>query len=97
MIEALLLNLQEGMERAAQAKLLQTLKALVKSREMGLGALAGLSLGKALRGQDDTSLTENLLSRVQAFQEYLSGLSAESRSALVDFLQDAVLALDSEQ
>jgi len=97
MIEALLLNLQEGMERAAQAKLLQTLKALVKSREMGLGALAGLSLGKALRGQDDASLTENLLSRMQAFQEYLSGLSEESRSALVDFLQDAVLALDSEQ
>ena len=97
MIEALLLNLQAGMERAAQAKLLRTLKALAKSREMGLGALAGLSLGKALRGQDDASLAENLLSRVQAFQEYLSGLSEESRSALVDFLQDAVLALDSEQ
>ncbi|MCG2766832.1 MAG: hypothetical protein L6435_00395 [Anaerolineae bacterium] len=97
MIEALLLNLQEGMERAMQARVLQTLQALAKSGEMGLGALAGLSLGKALRGQDDASLTDNLLSRVQAFQEYLSGLSEESKSALVDFMQDAVLALDSEQ
>jgi len=97
MIEALLLNLQEGMERAMQARLLQTLQALAKSGEMGLGALAGLSLGKALRGQDDASLTDNLLSRVQAFQEYLSGLSEEKKSALVDFMQDAVIALDSEQ
>ena len=97
MIEALLLNLQEGMERAMQAKVLQTMQALAKSGEMGLGALAGLSLGKALRGQDDASMTDNLLSRVQAFQEYLSGLSEESKSALVDFMQDAVIALDSEQ
>ena len=97
MIEALLINLRAGMERAAQAKLLQTLKALAQSREMGLGALAGLSLGKALRGQDDSSLTDNLLSRVQTFQEYLSDLSEESKSALVDFMQDAVLALGSEQ
>jgi len=97
MIEALLLNLQAGMERAMQARILQTLQALAKSGDVGLGALAGLSLGKALRGQDDASLMENLLSRVQAFQEYLSGLSEESRSALVDFMQDAVLALDSEQ
>ena len=97
MIGALLLNLQLGVERAMQAKLFRTLRSLADSGEVGLGALAGLSLGKSLRSEEDASLTENVLSRLQAFQKYLSGLSEESRSALVDFMQDAVLALDSEQ
>ena len=97
MIGALLLNLQIGVERAMQARLFRALRSLAESGEMALGTLAGLSLGRSLRGQDDTSVTEGVLARVQAFQKYLSGLSEESKSALVEFLQDAVIALDSEQ
>lgn len=97
MIEALLLNLQAGMERAMQARLIQALHSLGESGEMGLGALAGLSLGKSLRSQDNASLTESVLSKLRAFQEYLSGLSEESKGALVGLMQDAVIALDSEQ
>jgi len=97
MIGALLLNLQLGLERAMQAKLFRTLRSLAESGDVGLGALAGLSVGRSLRNEDDASLTESVLSRLQAFQKYLSGLSKESRSALVDFMLDAVVALDSEQ
>jgi len=96
-IGELLLNLQAGMERAAQARLFKALRSLAQSGEIGLGALAGLSLGKSLRNQNDPSLTESALERLQAFQKYLSGLSSEKKSALLDFVQNAVVALDSEQ
>jgi hypothetical protein len=63
--------------------------------EVGLGTLAGFSLGSTMSGQaEDPSLRSKLLSHTREFQAYLSELSEESVNRLTTFLQDALQAFD---
>jgi DNA-binding PadR family transcriptional regulator len=88
MISVLLLNV----ERLRSRNLLSALNGLNAKGQVGLGALAGLSLAFSLTNEDtdDTSLTDKLLTHTQRFQNQLAEMSEDSVTKLSSFLNDAV-------
>jgi DNA-binding PadR family transcriptional regulator len=88
MISILLLNV----ERLRSRNLLSALNGLNAKGQVGLGALAGLSLAFSLTNEetDDTSLTDKLLTHTQRFQNQLAEMSEDSVIKLSSFLNDAV-------
>jgi|YNPNPStandDraft_1061719.scaffolds.fasta_scaffold81157_2 hypothetical protein len=97
MIGVLLLNLAQSSQAAHRNFPLRTLQPLtVDGGPIGLGTLAGLSLGSLVSGQtDDPSIAERLANHVREFQEQLSDMSEDSLNRLNAFLQDALKTLES--
>jgi hypothetical protein len=90
MISVLLLNIQ----RLRNQNVTPILESINLKGELGLAALAGLSLGSCLNNDaDDKSLREKLLTHTQRFQTQLADLSEESINKLSSFLNDAMLTL----
>lgn len=90
MISVLLLNI----ERFHTRNMLPTLNGLTPKGQVGLGALAGLSLAFSLTTEaEDTTLTDKLLLHTQRFQTQLAEMSDESISKLSAFLNDAMQVL----
>ncbi len=91
MVSVLLLNIQQiKTQNVAPA-----LETLANKGQLGLAALAGLSLGTTLsRENEDKSLREKLLAHTQRFQNQLAMLSDESVSKLSAFLNDAMVTLN---
>jgi hypothetical protein len=96
MIGVLLLNMQRARARAGGLNPFRALRALRGNGETDLETLAGLSVGATLTTDDESSssLTERLVGHARRYQAHLPRLSAEARSALVQFLEDALEALD---
>lgn len=99
MVGILLLNMQRALwGRLPPGSLspFRALAALQTTEGAGLEALAGLSLGATLSADDETSpsLTQRLLDQARRYQANLSKLSSEARSALAQFLGEALAALD---
>jgi hypothetical protein len=96
MIGALLLNMQRARARAEGLSPFRALAALRTADAAELETLAGLSVGATLSADDENgrSLTQRLLEHVQHYQANLSRLSEDARSALVQFLEEALEALD---
>jgi hypothetical protein len=96
MIGALLLNMQRVKARAIGLNPFRALAALRTSDDTELEALAGLSVGATLLTDDEAgpSLTQRLLDHAHRYQATLSRLSSEARSSLVQFLEEALDALD---
>jgi hypothetical protein len=96
MTGALLLNLGRARARAAGLNPFRALAALRSQDDAGLGTLAGLSVGATLSTDDEagTSLTKRLLDQAHHYQANLSRLSHEARLALIEFLEEALEALD---
>ncbi|MFN2292419.1 MAG: hypothetical protein ACK2UC_14600 [Anaerolineae bacterium] len=96
MVGALLLNMQRAKDRAAGLNPFRALAALRSGGGSGLETLAGLSVGATLSSEDENgrSLTQRLLDNAQRYQANLGRLSEEARSLLVQFLEDALEALD---
>lgn len=96
MIGALLLNMKRVRARAAELSPFRALAALRSSDTAQLEALAGLSVGSTLTADDEASpsLTQRLLDHARRYQANLERLSEEARSQLVQFLQEALEALD---
>jgi hypothetical protein len=98
MIGVLLLNLAHVSQTAHQIVPLQALTPLTSAGSVGLGTLAGLSLGSLVSSQsDDPSLADKLMGHVNEFQAHLNELSEESVNRLSGFLQDALKAVDPSQ
>lgn len=90
MISVMLLNI----ERYRTTNVMPALENLTTRGQLGLAALAGLSLGTSLSNEnDDISLREKLLIHTQRFQTHLAELSDESINKLSAFLNDAMLTL----
>lgn len=90
MISVLLLNI----DRLRSQQLQLVLETLNAPGQLGLGALAGLSVASTItHSADDTTLTEKLLNHTQRFQNQLAELSDESISKLSSFLNDASIML----
>ena len=90
MISVLILNIARLRDR----NLMPALDTLNINGQVGLGALAGLSLASTLTNDpDDTTLTEKLLTHTQHFQTQLTEMSDESISKLSSFLNDAMKVL----
>ncbi len=96
MTAALLLNMQRARARAAGLSPFRALAALRSGGATGLEALAGLSVGATLAAEDETStsLTQRLLDHARRYQANLERLSEEARALLVQFLEEALEALD---
>jgi Mn-dependent DtxR family transcriptional regulator len=89
MISVLILN----MERVRDQNLRPILDALSTKGQVGLGTLAGLSLASTLTNDnDDSTLTEKLLTHTKRFQNQLAEMSDESVTKLSIFLNDVMTA-----
>ncbi len=96
MIGVFLLNMGRVRARAGGLNPFRALSALRTGEGGGLETLAGLSVGATLTANDEVgpSLTQRLLEHTRGYQANLSRLSKEARSALVQFLEEALEALD---
>jgi len=91
MLGVLLLNLAQARQKAGQMLSYPNLANLLADGEVGLGTLAGFSLGSLISTQaGDPSLVDKLARHTQEFQAQLSELSEESVSRLTTFVQDAL-------
>jgi hypothetical protein len=90
MVSVLLLNIQ----RLKNQNITPILETINLKGDLGLAALAGLSLGSSLTNDaDDKSLSEKLLTNTQRFQIQIADMSEESINKLSSFLNDAMLTL----
>ena len=96
MVGALLLNMQRVRTKAGGLNPFGALASLRASGDTGLETLAGLSVGATLAAEDeaDRTRTQQLLDHVRSYQSSLARLSGEARWALVQFLEEALEALD---
>lgn len=95
MIGVLLLNLAYASQQAGGFIPHRLLTSLTAQGEVGLGTLAGFSLGSILSTTaEDPSLMGKLVSHTKDFQAYLSELSEDSVNRLTMFLEDALQAFD---
>jgi hypothetical protein len=96
MIGALLLNMGRVRARAGGLNPFRALSALRSARGGELETLAGLSVGATLSANDEASasVTQRLLEHAHRYQANLSRLSEEARAALIQFLEEALDALD---
>ncbi len=96
MIGALLLNMKRARNRTDGLNPFRALAALRTHGSAELETLAGLSVGATLAADDEASrtLTRRLIDNARDYQSGLSRLSEEARAALVDFLEEALEALD---
>jgi hypothetical protein len=95
MIGVLLLNLAQASHSANKMLSMRMVSPLTAEGSVGLGTLAGLSLGSLVSSQsDDASLTDRLAGHVKEFQSHLNELSEESVNRLSAFLQDALNVFD---
>jgi hypothetical protein len=91
MISVLLLNLQQMKDQ----NIAPTLQSMTTKGELGLAALAGLSLGTTFNWEaDDMTLREKLFTHTQRFHNQLANLSDESVNKLSAFLNDAMMTLN---
>lgn len=91
MIGVLLLNLAHARKHADELLPSGMLTNLTAQNEVGLGTLAGFSLGSLMSNQSgDPSSVSKLVSHTRNFQTYLGELSEDSISRLTNFLQDAL-------
>lgn len=96
MIGVLLLNMRRVRAQAEGLNPFRVLTALQTEGYAALETLAGLSVGATLSADDETEfpLTQRLLDHVRRYQATLGRLSEDTRSALVQFLEEALEALD---
>jgi hypothetical protein len=95
MIGVLLLNLAHVSQTANQVLPLRALTPLTNTGSIGLGTLAGLSLGSlASLPTDDPSLADKMMTHIREFQSHLNELSEESVNSLSSFLQDALKVIE---
>ena len=91
MIGVLLLNLAHARKQADELLPNGMLTNLTAQNEVGLGTLAGFSLGSLMSNQPrDPSSVSKLVSHTRNFQTYLGELSEDSIRRLTNFLQDAL-------
>lgn len=97
MIGVLLLNLAYASQQAGELITPRLLTSLTAQDAVGLGTLAGFSLGSVISNQaEDPSLVSKLVSHTRKFQAHLSELSEESVNRLTTFLQDALKMFEGQ-
>ncbi len=92
-ITAVILNLYQVKEEAKAAGLFDHLRRMGRPGELGLSALAGLTMGLSLVERANRRFTTQLLSYARKYQESLSKLSGEGQQTLADFAQEVMRAM----
>ena len=93
MITAMILFLHQT-RVSATVSLEETLQKLGLPGELGLSALAGLSLGLSFVEKANRRLTQLLTSHTSRYQSIMSRLSSENRQQLSGFAQDVVRQIE---
>jgi len=88
-LTAIILTLDQLRREAETSGLAEWLRALGFPGELGLSALAGLTVGLSFAGRANRQLTSQLAAQVRRFQENLACLSAEGKRRLSDFALEA--------
>ena len=95
MLSVLLLNMAQASQKAGQLFSYGLLSNMVVEGQVGLGALAGFSLGSLMSCHaDDPSLADKLARHIREFQTQLGELSEESINRLASYAQDALKLLE---
>jgi len=89
MVTAVILSLNQLTRDAEASGLSEHLRALGFPGEMGLNALAGLTVGLSFVERANRRLITRLVSQVQRYQENLARLNAENKRRLSEFAQEA--------
>jgi DNA-binding PadR family transcriptional regulator len=92
-ITAVILNLYQVREEAEAAGLFGYVRRMGRPGELGLSALAGLTMGLSLVERANRRFTSQLLSYARRYQDSLSTLSGESRRVLADFAREVMNAM----
>ncbi len=95
-VAALLVNLRASGQGLFYGQL-QAVQGLFAASELGLGTLAGLSIGSNLEHLAGTPTLEPLVNSVRRLQTHVAALSGESRQRLAGFLREALLAMEAHQ
>ncbi|MEW6231409.1 MAG: helix-turn-helix domain-containing protein [Chloroflexota bacterium] len=95
MITAVLLNLHQLREEARTSSPLESLRALGLPGELGLNALAGLTLGLTFVERANRRITSLLLSYSRKYQAHLARLSTENKERLSDFTQEVMRLIET--
>ena len=90
MLTAAILSLNQLREEAATRGLFENLRALGFPGELGLNALAGLTLGLTMVEKANRRVTTLLLSYTQKYQDHLARLSVDNKKRLSDFAQEVM-------
>jgi len=90
MLTAAILSLNQLREEAAARGLFENLRALGFPGELGLNALAGLTLGLTMVEKANRRITTLLLSYTQKYQDHLAKLSVDNKKRLSDFAQEVI-------
>lgn len=93
-IAAHLVSLRLSIRGFPESTALRPLRVLVSSGEVGLGTLAGLSIGTSLAHLRGSPLLEPLLESARDLPVRVSQLSAEGRQRLADFVREAIAAIE---
>jgi hypothetical protein len=94
-IIAILLSLHQIREDASLAGLSERLRSLGLPGQMGLSALAGLTLGLSFVERTKRGLTGLPLSHIGRYQEIVSGLSAENQRRLSNFAGEVMKIVEA--
>jgi len=94
-ITAVLLSLRQLKEDASAAGLFERLRSLGLPDEVGLSALAGLTLGLSFVERLNHGLTGLLLSHIARYQEILSRLSIENLRRLSKFAGEVMKIVEA--
>lgn len=92
-ITAVILNLYQVKEEAEAAGLFDHLRRMGRPGELGLSALAGLTMGLSLVERANRRFTSQLLSYARKYQDSLNKLSSEGQRTLADFAQEVMRAM----
>ncbi|MBN1814747.1 MAG: PadR family transcriptional regulator [Anaerolineae bacterium] len=90
MVTAVILSLHQLREEVPDSRLWERLRDLGLPEEIGLSALGGLAVGLSLIERANRRLAHALLSATRQYQDYLAGLSAESRRRLSEFTAEVM-------
>jgi len=94
-ITTFLLSLYALKDRVKGVNPFEALREITSTGEVGLGALAGLSLGSSLAERADHPVVGKLYTHIKRFQKAFQSLSEEGKKLLSDFLQEAINAVAS--
>lgn len=95
MITAIFLHLHQLKEEVRASVTFPDLRLLGLPGELGLNALAGLTLGLTLVEQANRRVTTLLLSYTQKYQDHLARLSAENKKRLSDFAREVMTIVET--
>lgn len=95
MVTAIILQLYQLKEDAAGSTLFENLHAFGLPGELGLNALAGLTVGLSYVERANRRVTGFLLSHTGRYQKMLGRLSSENRRRLADFADEVMKIVES--